>query len=557
MNKWFNKNNIIFGAIIVVMAVLLFQGVHQIYHQDEYTWVGLVDHSDKIGWDVHPPVALSLLKVTGYLFGYGNLRVLPAFFAILNLILLYFVSKKLSANKSVALLAGFLFAFNVYSLIAGLQIDIDGAILPFFVLASYNAYLRISDNKRLWFPIFILSLIGGFLTKLSFILFVGALIVDYYLAHKHENHFQLKKIASLSGLALVLFGFVALAFNFFSPDKFSHVLTYAGGFKSFDFRSRAYLDLGFKILKSFVWLSPLLFLPVFYALAKPDLRHRYRFWLIYLLFNFTFYTVLFDFSKLTIERYFMFTIAPAAIIAAEVLYPFFTNLKNKKSYLSVATISIILTGIATLVLSFKYQILPLDPKIAYFHYLKSFNLRFLIPFTGGSGPIGFYFSAMFIFWFWALMFLAFVGYLFWRKKQNLLLTIIVVAGLIYNTLFIIEFLRGSFYGSVPNIARQTVDYVNTDPDIKLNQVITYYNIAPWDLKVSGKYASRFYTAPTRDYSATLTNSRGYYMIVDFPAISKDSLYWHLLQRCPIIKQFDDKDIHSYVFDCHRLPASKK
>lgn len=331
IKKILNKKTLVLLAIVILMAFLLFQGLHQIYHQDEYRWVGLVDHSDKGSFDAHPPMTLSLLNITGYLFGYTNLRILPAFFAILNLVLLYFISKKLSSSRSIALLAGLLFAFNVYSLIAGLQIDIDGAILPFFVLASYNAFLHISDNKKLWLPIFALSLIGGFLTKLPFILFVGALIVDYYFAHRNEDRFRFKKIMLLVGSALTLFVFVALFFYLFSPDKFRNVVSYAEDFKSFDFGSRAYLDLIFKILKSFVLLSPLLFLPILYTLFRPDLRSKYRFWLIYLFFNFIFYTALFDFSTLTIERYFTFMIAPAAIIGAGVIYPFFVNLRDKKT----------------------------------------------------------------------------------------------------------------------------------------------------------------------------------------------------------------------------------
>lgn len=148
------------------------------------------------------------------------------------------------------------------------------------------------------------------------------------------------------------------------------------------------------------------------------------------------------------------------------------------------------------------------------------------------------------------MFLVFAGHFLWRQKQNVLLTVFVVAGLIYNALFIVEFLQGQLYGSVPNIARQTVNYVNASPEIK--KIITYYDIAPWDLRRSGKYYSRFYTAPTRDYAQKLTNYRGHYMVLDFPAIDKSSLYWRLLERCPVIKEFVDKKIHSYIFDCRYL-----
>jgi len=555
LRKLFNKNNLLLMAVIVMMAFLLSGGVNQIYHQDEYRWVVIADETNDVATDVQPPMYLFLLNITGRLFGYEQLRILTAFIAILNLLLVYFVSKKTSANKSIALLAGFLFAFNAYSLIAGLQIDIDGALMPFFVLTSYYAYLKLGDNRKLWIPVLALSLIGGFLSKLSFIIFFGALIVDYYFTYKEEHGFRFKKLLLLAGGGVVLFGVLAGAFYISNPDRFQNVLTYASGraFNGVDIASRAYLDLAFKVLKSFVLLSPLLLLPIFYTLFKPDLRHKYRFWLTYLFFSFIFYTVIFDFSTLTIEKYFTFMIVPAAIIGADVLYPFFAGLKNKKDYLPFVISSVAVLVLSCLILSLNHDVLPLNPKIAYFQHLKSFNLAFLIPFTGGSGPIGFYFSAAFIFAFWLLIFLAFIGYFIWyQRRGRMFLAIIVSAGLIYNAFFITEFLRGKLYGSVPKIARETVDYVNNAPEIGEKQVITYYDIAPYDLRKFGKYHSRFYTALNRDYSAKITSFRGYYMIVNFPEVGNDNQYWKLIERCSTKKEFRDKKIRSYVFDCTKL-----
>ena len=498
---------------------------------------------------------LTLLKVTAHLFGYNNLRALSAFFALLNLILVYFVSKKLGGTKGIALFTAFLFAFNCYSLIAGLQLDIDGALMPFFVLLAYNAYLRLDDNKRLWGAILIIALIGGFLSKLSFVIFLSALIIDYYFAHKNEPNFQFKRILAFVGSGVGVALFLSAVFYVISPDRFHNIVSYAyvRAFGNFNFASRAYMDLIFKIVKSIVFLSPILALPVVYAACKPDFFKKYRLLFIYLALSFLFYAVIFNFSTLTIEKYFMFMIAPAAIIAGEVLFPFLISLKNKATYPFVMITAGLGTIAAKLIVSLPHDVLPLNPKIAYFEHFKHLDLKFLIPFTGGSGPIGFYFSALFIFCFWAVVAVCLAGHYF-RPHWQTWMRIALIVGLIYNGFFVAEFLYGSTYGSVPVIAKESVDYINQNPSI--HQVITYYDIAPYDLRLSGKYFSRFYTAPTRDYTAKLTNFRGYYMVVDFPAIGKDTLYWHLLERCPIIKQFDDKEIHSYIFDCHNLPVAK-
>ena len=113
-----------------------------------------------------------------------------------------------------------------------------------------------------------------------------------------------------------------------------------------------------------------------------------------------------------------------------------------------------------------------------------------------------------------------------------------------------ELLRGDLYGSPDKIVRQTLNYILTEPSI--TKVITYNDIAPYDLKKSGKYHSRFYTAPERDYTKKVSAFRGHYMIVDFPAIYKNDRYWPLITRCPLLKKFQDKKIESYVFDCSKI-----
>ncbi len=105
-------------------------------------------------------------------------------------------------------------------------------------------------------------------------------------------------------------------------------------------------------------------------------------------------------------------------------------------------------------------------------------------------------------------------------------------------------------GSPAKIARASVDYVLRNKNIP--GVITYNDIAVYDLKINKKYISRFYTTPTRDYTDKLTAFRGYYLVVDFPSIDKNDKHWKLIKDCPITKQFRDKDISSYIFDCRHL-----
>lgn len=544
------RDLIILLLILAIFIVPRFLGVHQIYHQDEYRWATIADGTvSSIG--PHPPLFSQVLKLAGSIVGFLNLRWVPFIFSFLNFILLYFVVKKSSGYKTAALIALGLFAVNIYSVVASLQIDIDGAVLPFFVLLGYYAYQSLyGGRKMVWWPIFIIAVVGGLLTKLSFALFLGTVLLDFswslFIQNRTEFKKTLRHVASAAIVLIILGG----AFYFFYASRFHVIIDYAKHFKSLNFSSRAYLDLVYKIAKSLVWLSPLLLLPVIYGLFSKDVFNRNRFWYIYIAVNLIFYTVLFDFATLTIERYFMFLIIPSIIIASDVIYALIRRADFKRIYFKIAGAITLFVVFSFAILSSAHVILPLNPKIAYFQHVKSLNFNFLIPFSGGSGPIGFYFSSKFILFSWIVAIALLLGYVYFKKLREVSLIIFLVFGVGYNVLFLGEFLFGSFYGSPAKIARASADYVIQDKNIP--GVITYNDIAAYDLLVNKKYISRFYTTPTRDYTQKLTEFRGYYLVVDFPLIDKSDRHWKLIKDCPMTNQFKDKETHSYIFNCTKI-----
>src|SRR3989344_4090673 len=502
------KINPILLLVIAFFLVSRFLGVDQVYHQDEYRWATIANPIFDSFSAPHPPFNKYFLWIFGDLFGYDdNLRFAPFLLGFLNLILVYQIIRKITHGVKIALLGAFLYVISIYSIISNLQIDIDGAILPFFVLLTYYAYLRIPEDKRwFWRVIFALGIIGGLLSKISFVLFLGTLIIDYFLSSYAPDKFDLKKIS----LRIIKFWWplvlIGLVFCYLYASRLGYVIEYAKNFNSLNFGLRAYFELGFKALKSLVWLSPLLFLPVVIGVFNREILQKYRFWYLYLGVNLIFYLVLFDFTKLAIERYF--------------------------------------------ILSADQAVLPLNPKEEYVRHIQSLDFNFLLPLTGGSGPAGFYFSAQFILWIWLLCGLLLIGALSFKKIRIHLSIVFLVFGIGYNLIFMNEYLFGSLFGSVPTITRTSIDYVRNNPDI--TNVITYYDIGAYYLRLSDKYEARFYTAPSRDYTVRMDAYRGHYMIVDFPAIDKNGRYWPLIARCPLLKKFQDKEVESYIFDCSKI-----
>ena len=166
------------------------------------------------------------------------------------------------------------------------------------------------------------------------------------------------------------------------------------------FGSRSYFDLFLRFFKFLIWLSPLLTLPVVYGIFKKEIFSRYRIWYIYIFFNALFYLVIFNFSTLPIERYLMSIIIPAIFISSDIICSFIKNLKINKKYLFMGIAGFVLLAAVTILIS--NEVIPLNPKEAYIDKLKSLDFSFLIPLTGGSGPIGFYVSAQFILWAWVI-----------------------------------------------------------------------------------------------------------------------------------------------------------
>lgn len=539
-NKWL-------WLLVLLFIATRFLGLGQLYHQDEYRWVQQV-YVEEFGVvdSPHPPVMQSLFSLGGKLFGYDNLRIVPLFFGILNLILIYVVALKLTGSKKIAYLASGFYILNVYSLIASVMIDIDGTLMPFLVLLAYYFYLKVfgDGDKKFILPL-ILIMLTGFFTKLSYVLFAGALVVEYLwtLYDNGKFRYRIKKTALfISILGLIVTGFYVI-YGKLDP-RFAEYSTH---FKLLDFGSRKYFELFLRFFKFIIWFSPLLLLPMIWGCFKKYFFKKYRIWYIYSLFNFLFYLVIFNFATLPVERYFMFIIIPAVLISAEIIYSLFSANKLNKKCLVLSAIVFLFVLVWSLFAS--YEAMPLNPKEAYIDKLKNLDFNFLIPLTGGSGPIGFYGSAQFVLWAWLVC----AAGLF-LNKNKWAVSLFLVFGVGYNALLSAENLTGVAYGSVNNITKKSVNYMTDNQDV--TSVVTYYDAGVYYLKIADKYTGRFYTAPSRDYSQRLKTHRGHYMIVDFPAIRKDGLYWQLISRCKLDKKFTDKYVHSYIFDCRSLPPER-
>jgi hypothetical protein len=122
---------------ILILFYLVFRlpGIHLPLHQDEYKWPLTVVPNSTLGVSIpHPPLSEFIYRVAGYIVGFNtNFRLVPLFFGLLNLGLLYYLVNILYSRRE-ALIAGGLWVISYFSVLASLMVDTDGEIMPFFFL---------------------------------------------------------------------------------------------------------------------------------------------------------------------------------------------------------------------------------------------------------------------------------------------------------------------------------------------------------------------------------------------------------------------------------------
>lgn len=540
-----HKHWVIFLLLIVLLSVLLrLPGVNQPYHQDEYKWADIVAKGSSLAGTIpHPPLSEKIYVATDRIFGNNHLRFTPFLLSIVNLLLLFFVMKKQFGPRP-AYWATMLFAASFYSILASLIVDTDGQILPLFFLLATYFYYRFDqapvESKWRWLLITALVCALGLLVKLSFIIAVGTLAVDFIYQKRH----QLSKRQWLWGLGGVIVAAIIITIFLASSPHLGYWLRFLVVF------DRHWLQTIIQSLKALLFVSPLLLFPLIF-LSRTDWS-RARLWWLYILSGLGFYLVVFDFSAGALDRYFQFLIVPLAVLGGLGLSRVFDRQWEKWSP-RVLTGGVVVTGAVFLIQWLLHFIPPHYPKTEWFGRVSQFKWNFLFPFSGGSGPLGFYVSFLFI----ALSFivvLCLAIWAYWRPAvAKNLVAIILMLGLVYNGVFISEYLFGVINGHAPTVLLAAIEFIGNNQDI--SKVITYNDTGAYELRKMGKYERRIYAVPEWEegYKETLNNFSGHYLVVDIPRLNPESLYTKYFSTCTTIFEAVDKNITAIVYDCREAP----
>lgn len=537
--------------LIAVFILLRLPALHLAYHQDEAKWV---THATTIGdsdtGKGHPPLSGMVFPVLGKVLGADNMRAIPLFFGLLNFFLLYYLARKLF-GKAIACWSLGLFSLVFYSVLASLMIDMDGQFLPFFVLLMFNTFFgwyqtENPRHKLYWGLALLASILLGFMVKLSFIIPTATLVI-FYLSEKRILSGSRKNIirlfwASALSILVILISFISAKYLLpgFSLER---VVEHA--FDHFNFGGRELGQMLFQTGKALLYSSPLLILPLL-LINRQEIKQTKVFFL-FLGLGLVFYYLLFDFSRAALDKYLAFTIIPLCLIGGVIL-------KNNLEILGTVNKKIVLIGggLVAIVffLQFIHQLVPaLYPKGEWLNRVFSFDWNFLMPFTGGSGPLGFYVSFLFMALLWITAISAVILTIFRSTHRKSYLLVFLLAGLVYNLTFTEEYILGRINGNATDVLNRAVIFIAENPQI--DSVITYNDIGGYELAQIGKYERRIYAAPKNDveHKQTLNNFKKYYLVVDIPRLSPDSIYAKYFSTCQSIHLNQSHQISATVYDC--------
>ncbi len=552
-----NSEWLVLVLLTVVFVGLRFSGTGLPLHQDEYKWPSIVNPEIVSDTEVpHPPLSQFIYRVGGSVVGYNtNFRFIPLFFGTVNLLLLYWLMKILYSRRE-AVIASVIWIFSYFSVLASLMVDTDGEIMPFFFLLAligYFKFLNSDGNKKYWWgALLLVSCVLGFFIKVSFLLAVGAIVADFLWSKKHLLNVG-KLIKYFGGLVLGVFVLGLLLylaqyiFPFFSLAK---ALTYWEHFATLE---RGWFQTLIQCIKALLYTSPFLVLVPF--LGSKNSFERIKVFVFFILFSLVFYVVLFDFSIGALDRYMQLLVLPLSVICSVIISKIFQG--DDRRFREFFYLGIIVAFVLILLQSLSHYVPPLHPKSDWVNRALQFKWNFLYPFSGGSGPLGFYVSFLFMALSWIITFFAILFAKYKPEYKKLVLIFLIPLGFAYNLVFTEEYLVGYWNGNAPKLLADAVEYIKNNDEIKM--VTVYNDNGGNEIQEIGKYRKRLYVDPKFDLDekiATLNQYKEHYFVLDVPQIDPTSVYQKYFDSCIPVYKKTDRSMSATVYDCRKVPDIK-
>lgn len=535
-----NKETKIFFLILILALIIRLPGLFHFAAVDEIGW---------LSWDEwknwHPP--LSILVHSFFRLVFGNFvwvsKLLLMLVGLANICLVYLIARRVYNNKS-ALFSAAIMAFSAYSILASLQIDIDGSFLMFFYLLSSFSFVEFEQTKKRKWKVLTGVFAGlAILTKYPGIFILGILFV-----------YKILKEKKVAGAIRLFIPITLIALSIFSIFPISSLIIGSGSFTDSINHLVKYVSPGefnlallvIQYLLSVIWLGPFFLFLLLLSLKKVG-RKDYLF-LIWIFVIIIFYTFVNSDNFKPIERYFAILVAPLSLIIGNYL----SKIKLNKKHLMIFSIVFLFSTITLLMFNGQGDFIPFYPKTAFIQRAIDFEWNFYLPITGSSGPIGFFVNFNVI----AYSFIftsaaAFVLFFMKPRAFKVLVCLLLAVSISYNFFIVQEYLTSSTTPSVNKVSYELLDYSTTNHleepiYVFRNKVFRHYLQDFYDDIRIINFDSEF----NQDKVDDIRSNAKTVIVIDFPTMNKESFLWQEINACKKEGEFSDKGvILGYVFIC--------
>ncbi|MBN2421505.1 glycosyltransferase family 39 protein [Candidatus Woesearchaeota archaeon] len=569
-------------AIAVVLFILLrLPMLDAFFFGDETAWPSLVEYQTRegpnfyqpygqgnVGYWIDPPLTGILLTAWSFIFGFGTvqLRLFSLLFAVLNLIFVYLIGKKMF-NQKVAVISMFLMAICYWNLFSSYIIDRDSSIITLAISMSVYFYLNRERNGT-YKSLFMISAFAALamfckITSLFALLIVSAfLLFDSKLAKdfvkKRKISFEnvkelLLKLAALFSVYVVAYVLFTQILSMLYPEFAKALFSETNPAEYLSF-STIFQGISRELVYIVLWGSPLLL--VFGLLSLKSFSRKKLFLLTWILIPVAIYSI--SSYGGAIDRYLTVIVPPLVILAAS----FFDKISFSKKETAFAAV---LSFLAFLLFNFlnKLPVQYIPHSIA--TYVKNaFSLQwgFIFPFYGVGGPnfmlsfipIGF---AVVL----GVVLTSFAWFVLENKKFRNSAVLVLLAVMIgFQVLVINEFLFRTTYPDVNSAVDQITEIYNNELD----------ESHKGKLYVNTLYSGFFFTLKNLDFSdviftndcknkdacwqelaKNMTENKGIGIFVDYPKVSDgDMKKKFFVDNCRPYRTIIDKEMEiAHIYLC--------
>jgi len=496
----------------------------------------------------HMPLAMIFFKLSTLIFGYSNfaLRLVPLIFGIGIFFLVYSLGKRIY-NKETGLLGCLLLAISFWPTVAFTTIDMDGAVLSFFILLSIYFFVR----KQFILAGICLSLCtitriisGG---MILFIIFVYYLVLVYLERARLKDYFK-EFMLVVGGFIVTVIPLLFILY-FFNPSFYGSFylkpIELITGIFSSSGSTWGTLALALLSLSVLLWATPLLIFPLlFRRFEKKDL-------LFYLLIIIPFVVFVFSGKGGDPSRYTSIVIPYLAIICGNWIYSVRKDIISSLFWI---------VSVATLLGFFVYNYLvPFAPPLNYIDFLHSLGERFfsVLFIFGGSTANPFYISFFLIF---TVFLVSFLLFLFKTISFKHVVTLFLAIALAFNVFLVVEYNFALTQPDIKGIGKEMIEkigfYLEEQPEIAVDyanyEALEYYfGYAESDFFIITPFNLFFRSYDAEEASEEIEQgiTGRYVFFIDYLKTPRNAV-WSLFEQCSLIEHAEDKgETLGYFYSC--------